>query len=66
MEERTIPADKAGELADSRAAAVTDALKASGAMPQIAARSFGEDQPAIPTTDKVTEPRNRRVEIRVQ
>lgn len=53
-------------LAERRAMAVEKLLKEIGVKPRITVQAFGEDQPAVNTGDDVKEPRNRRVEIRVQ
>lgn len=53
-------------LADRRAAAVAKAIQAAGVQARVSTQSFGEDEPAVPTADDVKEPRNRRVEIRIQ
>jgi outer membrane protein OmpA-like peptidoglycan-associated protein len=54
-------------LSLERARAVASFLIAEGVDPSILAiDSHGEDNPLIPTRDKVSEPRNRRVEVTVR
>jgi outer membrane protein OmpA-like peptidoglycan-associated protein len=54
-------------LSLERARAVASLLIAEGVDPSIlAVDSHGEDNPLIPTRDRVSEPRNRRVEVTVR
>lgn len=53
-------------LAERRAMAVEKLMKDIGVKPRITVQAFGEDEPAVQTADDAKEPRNRRVEIRIQ
>ena len=62
-------ADRAGAdkhnlaLSQQREAAVQDALKRAGVNVAISGAAYGEDRPAVATTDGSREARNRRVEV---
>jgi len=64
-------ADRAGpttynqQLSQKRVEAVVSELKKNGIDAAIEAKAFGESQPIVATGDGVPEPRNRRVEIKL-
>ncbi|HEY1630356.1 MAG TPA: OmpA family protein [Rhizomicrobium sp.] len=59
-------AEKNLDVSDRRAKAVASALSSDGvAGGRISAHGYGEDNPRVKTGDAVSEPRNRRIEIKI-
>jgi outer membrane protein OmpA-like peptidoglycan-associated protein len=58
--------DRNLDVSDRRAKAVASALAGDGvAGGRISAKGYGEDSPRVKTGDNVSEPRNRRIEIKI-